>query len=185
MHGNFALANSAGGRFCGVDSEMQVLADTGCYADFTLPTRASHPAQTAKINSLYECGLAAGRSGTSQNRARPQRGPRAAHFSADGARAAADRLCAQPASVSTHVGNGSDHGAESDDSRPARALEAGANPRGGRPDWLFIKLHCHGMDPTQKDAVDWRVCFRDFLKNWWWRKREERDSAFCIGQGDG
>jgi len=23
----------------------------------------------------------------------------------------------------------------------------------GRPDWLFIKLHCHGMDPTQKDAV--------------------------------
>jgi hypothetical protein len=23
----------------------------------------------------------------------------------------------------------------------------------GRPDWLFIKLFCHGMDPTQQDAV--------------------------------
>jgi hypothetical protein len=23
----------------------------------------------------------------------------------------------------------------------------------GRPDWLFIKLHCHSMDPTQNDAV--------------------------------
>jgi hypothetical protein len=23
----------------------------------------------------------------------------------------------------------------------------------GRPDWLFIKLHCHSMDPTQEDAV--------------------------------
>jgi hypothetical protein len=23
----------------------------------------------------------------------------------------------------------------------------------GRPDWLFIKLHCHSMDPHQKDAV--------------------------------
>jgi hypothetical protein len=23
----------------------------------------------------------------------------------------------------------------------------------GRPDWLFIKLHCHGMNPTQKTAV--------------------------------
>jgi hypothetical protein len=23
----------------------------------------------------------------------------------------------------------------------------------GRPDWLFIKLHCHSMDPTQRDAV--------------------------------
>ncbi len=23
----------------------------------------------------------------------------------------------------------------------------------GRPDWLFLKLHCHGMDPTQEDGV--------------------------------
>jgi hypothetical protein len=22
-----------------------------------------------------------------------------------------------------------------------------------RPDWLFLKLHCHGMDPTQREAV--------------------------------
>src|ERR1700733_938506 len=57
VHGNFALANSAGGRFCGVESEMKVHAETGCYADFTLPTGHYHPAQTAKINSLYECGL--------------------------------------------------------------------------------------------------------------------------------
>ena len=23
----------------------------------------------------------------------------------------------------------------------------------GRPDWIFIKLHCHSMDATQEDAV--------------------------------
>jgi hypothetical protein len=23
----------------------------------------------------------------------------------------------------------------------------------GRPDWLFIKLHCHSMDPAQESAV--------------------------------
>ena len=23
----------------------------------------------------------------------------------------------------------------------------------GRPDWLFIKLHCHGMDPREREAV--------------------------------
>ena len=23
----------------------------------------------------------------------------------------------------------------------------------GRPDWIFIKLHCHGMHPNQRDAV--------------------------------
>ena len=60
VHGNFALANSAEGRFCGVDDEMQVLADTGCYADLTLPTASFHPAQIAKINSLYECALPLG-----------------------------------------------------------------------------------------------------------------------------
>ena len=54
-HGNLALANSAGGRNCGVDSEMQILAETGCYADFTLPT-APDQSQVPKINAIYQCG---------------------------------------------------------------------------------------------------------------------------------
>ena len=54
VHGNFALANSTGGAFCGVDSEMQILADTGCYADLTLPSGIWNPAQIAKINSVYD-----------------------------------------------------------------------------------------------------------------------------------
>jgi hypothetical protein len=54
VHGNWALANSGGGRYCGVDDELEILAETGCYADFTLPS-APNPAQTRKINSLYEC----------------------------------------------------------------------------------------------------------------------------------
>ena len=57
VHGNFALANSAAGRFCGVDSEMQILAETGCYADLTMPTGFWHPAQIGKMNSVYECAL--------------------------------------------------------------------------------------------------------------------------------
>ena len=36
---------------------MQVLAETGCYADLTLPAGAFHWAQTSKINSIYECAL--------------------------------------------------------------------------------------------------------------------------------
>jgi hypothetical protein len=55
VHGNWALANSAGGRYCGVDSEMQILADTGCYADFTLPS-APDQSQVPRINAIYECG---------------------------------------------------------------------------------------------------------------------------------
>lgn len=53
IHGNWALDNSRkDGRWCGVNNELQVLADLGCYADFTLPSAPSDT-QTAKINSIY------------------------------------------------------------------------------------------------------------------------------------
>ena len=65
VHGNWALANSAGGRFCGVDSEMQILAETGCYADFTLPS-VPFQSQVPRINAIYECG-------SPLNEARPHR----------------------------------------------------------------------------------------------------------------
>jgi hypothetical protein len=55
VHGNLALANSCGGRFCGVDSEMEILARTGCYADMTLPS-APDQSQVGVINQIYECG---------------------------------------------------------------------------------------------------------------------------------
>ncbi len=56
VHGNLALANSCGGRFCGVDEEMQILRDTGCYVDMTLPS-APDESQVTMLNQIYECGL--------------------------------------------------------------------------------------------------------------------------------
>jgi hypothetical protein len=55
VHGNLALGNSAGGRFCGVDSEMEILSETGCYADLTLPS-APDQSQVRRVNAIYECG---------------------------------------------------------------------------------------------------------------------------------
>jgi hypothetical protein len=53
IHGNWALDNSRpDGRWCGVNNELDVLRQTGCYADFTLPSAPS-PTQTRKINSIY------------------------------------------------------------------------------------------------------------------------------------
>lgn len=53
IHGNWALANShPQKRFCGVDNEIAVLARTGCYADFTMPS-APNPTQSKIINSIY------------------------------------------------------------------------------------------------------------------------------------
>lgn len=53
IHGNWALDNShPQGRWCGVNNEISVLLETGCYADFTMPA-APDPAQTRTINSIY------------------------------------------------------------------------------------------------------------------------------------
>jgi hypothetical protein len=53
IHGNWSLDNSRpDGRWCGVNNELHVLRDTGCYADFTLPSAPSE-CQTRKINSIY------------------------------------------------------------------------------------------------------------------------------------
>lgn len=56
VHGNLALANSCGGRLCGVDNEMEILRDTGCYMDMTLPS-APDQSQVSVINQIYECAL--------------------------------------------------------------------------------------------------------------------------------
>ena len=53
IHGNWALDNSrCDGRWCGVNNELDVLRETGCYADFTMPSAPSET-QTRKINSVY------------------------------------------------------------------------------------------------------------------------------------
>jgi hypothetical protein len=153
VHGNFALANSDGGHACGVDSELQILADTGCYADLTLPTGAFHGAQTSKINSLYECALPLG------ERAPHRRGR-------DLARGHAPQVFPLMVQGPLMLDFGGNHGSRR--LRIDNAALTGANPANlhrlklwkraaisviGKPDWIFIKLHCHGMDPTQEDAT--------------------------------
>lgn len=53
IHGNWALDNSRpDGHFCGVNDELTILRETGCYADFTLPSAPNH-SQTSTVNSIY------------------------------------------------------------------------------------------------------------------------------------
>jgi hypothetical protein len=152
IHGNYALANSAGGRACGVDSEMKILAETGCYADMTLPASVFHWAQTAKTNSLYECDLplderAPHRRGKDLRVGRPPRilplivqGPLLPHFTRK-----AGRLLGLETAAFTN--------SNPPDVRRVPLWKRAAISVTGRPDWLFVKLHCHGMDPTQESAM--------------------------------
>lgn len=150
VHGNFALANSAHGRFCGVDSEMQVLSETGCYADLTLPTSPGHPSQTALINSLYECVLPLDQKAPQRKgkKLRVGRSPQPLPLIVQGPLmfdwSRGLRPGIENASI-TRSNPLSLHRLEMW-KRAAICVE-------GRPDWLFIKLHCHGMDPTQKESV--------------------------------
>ena len=53
IHGNWALDNSRpDGRWCGVDNELEILEQTGCYMDMTMPSAPSDT-QTTKINAIY------------------------------------------------------------------------------------------------------------------------------------
>lgn len=153
VHGNWALANSARGRDCGVDEEVQILAETGCYADLTLPS-APNPAQVGKINALYECALPLSR--------------RAPH------RWGRDLRCGRPPQIFPLIIQGPlglnfarrvrgwpvpciENGALTTLYRPTMQrfrlwLRAGITVR-DRPDWAFIKLHCHGMDPRDEPAM--------------------------------
>ncbi len=51
IHGKWALDNAMDGMYCGVDNEIEVLQETGCYADFTMPSGIQ--SQSRKINSIY------------------------------------------------------------------------------------------------------------------------------------
>jgi len=55
IHGNWALDNSRpDGKWCGLNGEIALLRDLGCYADFTMPSAPS-PTQGRIVNQIYWC----------------------------------------------------------------------------------------------------------------------------------
>ena len=153
VHGNWTLANSGGGLACGVDEEMQILNETGCYADLTLPS-APHPAQVRKINALYECAgpldrRAPHRRGHDLRRGHPPRvfplmvqGPLGLDF--------ARRVSGWPV---PSIENGALTTLCPPTMHRLRLWRGASITVDHRPDWIFIKLHCHGMDPRDEAAM--------------------------------
>lgn len=149
VHGNWALANSAGGRFCGVDDEMRILADTGCYADFTLP--APTRAQVPKVNALYECALPL------DQRAPHRRGvdlecgriPRVFPLIVQGPLV----IFRRRRRPFFGIENGELSGSYPPTIPRVKLWQDASIVVRGRPDWLFIKLHCHGMNPADEPSM--------------------------------
>ncbi len=145
VHGNLALANSCGGRFCGVDNEMEILRDTGCYADMTLPS-APDQSQVAVINQVYECALP-------MNGSAPHR--RGNRLAANGKQPQLPLIFTGPLVFNwTRRISGLpvpriDDGALAanqpfDNARFNRWRSANVTVK-GKSEWVFVKLYCHGF----------------------------------------
>jgi hypothetical protein len=150
IHGNWALDNShPEGCHCGVRNELRVLRETGCYADFTLPS-APNRTQTRTINALYYArGTNAPKSHDRGRRVRADR---------ESQGAAEDELLIVQGPLALNW-NRRKYGLLP---RIENSDLTAANPPTverlrlwldcriaveGRPNWLFIKLHTHGAKP--------------------------------------
>jgi hypothetical protein len=171
VHGNLALANSDGGRFCGVDTEMRVLAETGCYADMTLPAAPLKP-QVPRLNAVYECGRpleepVPHRSGPSLRVGRqPQlpvifTGPLVFNWSRRVKGLPVPRLDDGVLAANYH----------SDFARLERWAGARVSVR-GRPEWAFVKLYCHGF--FTHDQGD---CIGEGARRFWSEALEESERS--------
>ncbi len=167
IHGNWALDNSdPSGRHCGVQRELQVLKETGCYADFTMPS-APHPTQTHTVNKLYY-GVET-ESAKSHNYGYRVSAPKSEIKSNDvdstaKLRSRLDHLLL----VQGPLGLNWQRRKWGILPRLENADLTGSNPPSPdrlsiwlrnaihvqhRPDWIFIKLHCHGAISPNRDML--------------------------------
>jgi hypothetical protein len=152
IHGNWALDNShPERRFCGVDNELAVLAETGCYLDMTLPSAPS-PTQTRTVNSIY---YARGRDGAAKSHDRGVEvcvgghPPSSAHpplMLIQGPLAPNVRARRFGLIPRIETGELSPDNATDPAARVAVQVQHAPAVRGA-PNHRFVKLHAHGTQP--------------------------------------
>jgi len=143
VHGDWALDNSrheCGRNYCGVNDELTVLSQTGCYADFTFPAlgTGAQPRWTNRIvrakddplrPKSYDQGVRAAVGESSPGYLHLVSGPLAFHVSTSG---------------KPRLDDGQITGINIP--RPDR-LDAWVKAHvhvAGRPEWTFVKVYSHG-----------------------------------------
>lgn len=154
IHGNWALDNSRpDGRLCGVNNELTVLRETGCYADFTMPS-APELAQTRTINSIYYA-VDDPTSPKSHDHGTPagvEAAPPADSLLLIQGPLALD-LRRRKWGILPKLENGDLHGGRPPTiERLGLWLQANISVA-GRPDWKFIKLHTHGAQEKNSEML--------------------------------
>ena len=153
IHGNWSLDNSrADGRWCGINNELILLRELGCYADFTLPSAPSDT-QTKTSNAIYYA---------TDDPLRPK-----SHDSGVpvrvGGEASGDLMIVQgplglnwrerkfgvlPRIENADVRRGCPPTPERVDAWVATGIHVE-----GRPEWVFVKVHTHGTQERDMDTL--------------------------------
>lgn len=153
IHGNWALDNSHPDGFgCGIDNELIILREEGCYADFTLPA-APDPCQTSTINSIYYATDDPQRPKSHDRGVRVQRGGVASGDLMIIQGVLGFRWRNRKFGVLPRIEN-SDIRASSPPS-PDRIdawVNAGVHVA-GKPEWIFVKIHTHGTQDSDQDTL--------------------------------
>jgi hypothetical protein len=152
IHGNWALDNSRpDGRWCGVNNELIVLREAGCYADFTFPSAPSDT-QTRAISSFYYA---------TDDPSRPKSHDNGVRMRVGGSPTGDLLILQGPLAMHwRHRKFGIWPRVENCDIAPCDipigervALWRKQHVHvAGRPEWLFIKVHTHG---AIEENADW------------------------------
>lgn len=153
IHGNWCLDNSRpDGRWCGINNELILLRELGCYADFTMPSAPSDT-QTKTINSIYYASDDP-RAPKSHDDGTPVR---------VGGHASGDLMLIQGPlglnwrkrkfGVIPSIENADVRGGQPPS--PGRVddwVRTGVHVE-GRPEWVFVKIHTHGTQEGDMDTL--------------------------------
>jgi len=142
IHGDWALANARkSGRNCGVDNELEVLFDTGCYADFTFPS-APDACQPNVVNLVF-WPMGDLHQARPYDRVEPAR---VGVFKEDRILMFCGplSLAKRPGKLSVRIENGALTGVDPPSAARVASWAAQNIHIAGRPEWVFVKVFTHG-----------------------------------------
>jgi hypothetical protein len=158
VHGNWCLCNGRpDGDWCGVDRELSILSETGCYADLTFPSAPS-PTQTRSVNTIYYGeDPPAGQHGPQVHRTvsgggrSVGSGPQSAVMMIPGPLGLNWR--SRKRGIIPRLENGELSGANPATTERLKLWQRIGVHVQGRPEWTVIKLHTHGCVPENRAAL--------------------------------
>lgn len=150
IHGDWALANSRGGNYCGVDDELLVLFETGCYADLTFPS-APDESQPRIVNQIYwpDGDLGRARCHDQGRRARVGEELHDRMLMIQGPLALVPRLSRVPLRIENAAVMSRDPATPA---RVASWVQQNIHVQ-GREDWVFVKIHTHGAPEAEAASL--------------------------------